>query len=355
MRTVRVNTSKAYEILIGEGILSQVGEEVKKRLNPCPSKVALISDDTVLAFYGDVVEKSLSEVGFATCTYAFQAGEERKNINTLSDVLEFLAQEEMTRGDLIVALGGGVVGDLAGFAAGIYQRGIDFVQIPTTFLAAVDSSVGGKTAIDLKAGKNMAGVFHQPKMVLCDTKTLETLPETIFADGVAEALKYGVIGNEELFEQVARGILKEDIPQIIETCVAMKRDIVVKDEFDHGERQLLNLGHTLGHSIEKCSQFTLSHGYAVAIGMHLIAKVAEARGIAERGTAQRICEALIQNGLPTETIFPVCAVAQGAGMDKKRRGEFITFIFPEKIGKCRLEKIPLGELEDLVEESMKSR
>lgn len=353
MRTVLVNISKAYEILIGEGLLSKVGAELKGRFAPC--KVAIITDSTVLGLYGKEVADSLEAAGFPTAIFSFLSGEAQKHIGTLSDMLEFLGAEEITRTDMIVALGGGVVGDMAGFAAAIYQRGIAFIQIPTTFLAAVDSSVGGKTAIDLKAGKNMAGAFYQPKLVICDTKVLETLPEAIFADGIAETLKYGVIGNENLFAQVEKGIQKEEIPAIIEACVSMKRDIVVGDEFDHGERQFLNLGHTLGHAIEKCSLFTMSHGYAVGVGMHMIARVAEGRGIAQKGTTERICQALKNNNLPTETIFPASAIAQGAGMDKKRRGENITFIFPETIGKCRLEKVAVADLEELVEEAMKSR
>ncbi len=353
MRSVRVNTSAEYDILIGKGLLTQVGKEVSERVVPC--KAAIITDSKVDALFSATVAHSLSDAGFSLCKFVFPHGEGSKNIQTLGEILEFLAENEMTRQDIIIALGGGVVGDISGFAAAIYQRGIGFVQIPTTFLAAVDSSVGGKTAIDLKAGKNMAGAFYQPKLVLCDINALLTLPKEIFADGVAETLKYGVIGNEKLFDKVESLEFIQDLEETIEICVSMKRDIVMRDEFDNGERQLLNLGHTLGHSIEKLSEFTISHGHAVAIGLHLIAKAAEAKGIGEVGLAERIRKALVKNGLPIQTEFSVQQIAQGAYMDKKRRGGAISFVFPEKIGKCRIEKVPIEEVEQLVAEAMKSR
>ena len=260
----------------------------------------------------------------------------------------------MTRTDMIVALGGGVTGDLAGFGAAVYLRGISFVQIPTTFLAAIDSSVGGKTAVDLEAGKNLAGAFYQPKLVLCDTDVLQTLPEVVFADGIAEALKYGVLGDAALFEKIAGGDFRQDLEEIIETCVSMKRDVVEEDEFDTGKRQLLNLGHTFGHAIEQKSHFQMTHGHAVAIGMHLIAKAAEAKGIAEKGTAAAIAKALEQNQLPKETEFSPAEVAEGTLRDKKRRGGTISFVFPKKIGDCEIVKIPVEEVEALAKMAMES-
>ena len=304
--------------------------------------------------YEETVRKSLTEAGFSVCTFVFPAGEASKNIHTLSHLLEFLAKEEMTRTDMIVALGGGVTGDLAGFGAAVYLRGIPFVQIPTTFLAAIDSSVGGKTAVDLEAGKNLAGAFYQPKLVLCDTDVLQTLPEVVFADGIAEALKYGVLGDAALFEKIAGGDFRQDLEEIIETCVSMKRDVVEEDEFDTGKRQLLNLGHTFGHAIEQKSHFQMTHGHAVAIGMHLIAKAAEAKGIAEKGTAAAIAKALEQNQLPKETEFSPAEVAEGTLRDKKRRGGTISFVFPKKIGACEIVKIPVEEVEALAKMAMES-
>lgn len=352
MRSVTVKTSATYEVLIGSGLLQKAGEAVKKVISPC--KAAIVTDSTVVHLYEETVRKSLTEAGFSVCTFVFPAGEASKNIHTLSHLLEFLAKEEMTRTDLIVALGGGVTGDLAGFGAAVYLRGIPFVQIPTTFLAAIDSSVGGKTAVDLEAGKNLAGAFYQPKLVLCDTDVLQTLPEVVFADGIAEALKYGVLGDDALFEKIARGDFRQELEEIIETCVSMKRDVVEEDEFDTGKRQLLNLGHTFGHAIEQKSHFQMTHGHAVAIGMHLIAKAAEAKGIAEKGTAAAIAKALEQNQLPKETEFSPAEVAEGTLRDKKRRGGTISFVFPKKIGDCEIVKIPVEEVEALARTAMES-
>ena len=352
MRSVTVKTSATYEVLIGSGLLQKAGEAVKKVISPC--KAAIVTDSTVVHLYEETVRKSLTEAGFSVCTFVFPAGEASKNIHTLSHLLEFLAKEEMTRTDMIVALGGGVTGDLAGFGAAVYLRGISFVQIPTTFLAAIDSSVGGKTAVDLEAGKNLAGAFYQPKLVLCDTDVLQTLPEVVFADGIAEALKYGVLGDAPLFEKIARGNCRQDLEEIIETCVSMKRDVVEEDEFDTGKRQLLNLGHTFGHAIEQKSHFQMTHGHAVAIGMHLIAKAAEAKGIAEKGTAATIAKALEQNQLPKETEFSPAEVAEGTLRDKKRRGGTISFVFPKKIGDCEIVKIPVEEVEALARTAMES-
>lgn len=352
MRSVTVKTSATYEVLIGSGLLQNAGEEVKKVISPC--KAAIVTDSTVVHLYEETVRKSLTEAGFSVCTFVFPAGEASKNIHTLSHLLEFLAKEEMTRTDMIVALGGGVTGDLAGFGAAVYLRGIPFVQIPTTFLAAIDSSVGGKTAVDLEAGKNLAGAFYQPKLVLCDTDVLQTLPEVVFADGIAEALKYGVLGDAALFEKIAGGDFRQDLEEIIETCVSMKRDVVEEDEFDTGKRQLLNLGHTFGHAIEQKSHFQMTHGHAVAIGMHLIAKAAEAKGIAEKGTAATIAKALEQNQLPKETEFSPAEVAEGTLRDKKRRGGTISFVFPKKIGDCEIVKIPVEEVEALAKMAMES-
>lgn len=352
MRSVTVKTSATYEVLIGSGLLQKAGEEVKKVISPC--KAAIVTDSTVVHLYEETVRKSLAKAGFSVCTFVFPAGEASKNIHTLSHLLEFLAKEEMTRTDLIVALGGGVTGDLAGFGAAVYLRGIPFVQIPTTFLAAIDSSVGGKTAVDLEAGKNLAGAFYQPKLVLCDTDVLQTLPEVVFADGIAEALKYGVLGDAALFEKIAGGDFRQDLEEIIETCVSMKRDVVEEDEFDTGKRQLLNLGHTFGHAIEQKSHFQMTHGHAVAIGMHLIAKAAEAKGIAEKGIASVIAKALEQNQLPKETTFFPAEVAEGTLRDKKRRGGTISFVFPKKIGACEIVKIPVEEVEALARTAMES-
>ena len=290
------------------------------------------------------MEQSLIQNGFAVRKYVFPHGESSKNWQMLGDILEYMAGEQLTRGDIVVALGGGVTGDMAGFAAAVYARGIRFVQIPTTLLAAVDSSVGGKTAVDLTAAKNLAGAFCQPSLVLIDCDVLETLPEELIADGAAEIIKYGVLADKELFDLMKQGGLMENLEEIVEKCVSIKRDVVAEDEFDNGKRQLLNLGHTLGHAVEKNSGFTLSHGKCVSIGMVLIAGAAWRRGYTKKNLAPLIAEAARAYGLPTETDCPPEEIARTALVDKKRRGGSITLVVPREIGECELVKVPVSEL-----------
>lgn len=277
MKTVTVNASRTYEILIGSGLLSQLGSRVKA-LGKVQT-VCLVSETTVYPLFGTQAEQSLREAGFTVKTFVFPAGEASKCGDTYWKLLNFLIENHLTRTDLLVALGGGVVGDLTGFAAATFLRGIRFVQVPTTLLAAVDSSVGGKTAVDLPGGKNMVGAFWQPSLVLCDTDTLNTLPEDIFRDGCAEVLKYGVIFDRAFFDYLAQTGPDFDRETVIERCVILKRDVVDRDEFDTGARKLLNLGHTFGHGVEARSDFTLSHGKSVAIGMAIIARAAAKKGM----------------------------------------------------------------------------
>jgi len=241
---------------------------------------------------------------------------------------------------------------MAGLAAALYLRGIRFVQLPTTLLAAVDASVGGKTAVDLKAGKNLAGAFLQPSAVLCDTGCLATLTPEIFADGAAEAIKTGVLCDESLFALFENGTLAADPAEVIARCVAYKAGVVERDEKERGERKLLNLGHTVGHAIEKCSGFAVSHGHAVAAGMAIIARAAEALGWAGEPVAGRIAACLEKNGLPTGTKFDPGALAEAASADKKRAGGEITLVVPEKIGRCGLKKIPVPELLPVIRAGM---
>ena len=343
MRKVIVSASTEYAVLIGRGLLAQLGTEGAKRIRPC--KAAVITDTTVEKLYAEQAEQSLAAAGFTTCRFSYPAGEGSKHIGTLSDILEFLAEQEITRQDIIIALGGGVAGDMAGFAAAVYQRGIRFVQVPTTFLAAVDSSVGGKTAIDLRAGKNMAGAFYQPHLVLCDVDTLDTLPEEIFADGIAETLKYGVIGDAKLFAETASGDFREKLEEIIETCVKMKRDIVNEDEFDTGLRQLLNLGHTFAHAIEK--NCPIMHGEAVAIGLVLAAGVSERLGLAPAGLAVGLAEDLKKVGLPTQSPIAIGVLLEALEKDKKVEGDAIHFILPRAVGEVVDRAIPLKQLEEV--------
>lgn len=344
MRCVKVKASRNYDILIGRGLLEEAGARIAGAVKPCAA--ALITDDIVDKLYGDIVEKSLTDAGFAVHKFVFPNGEQSKNLHVLSDILEYMAEEKITRGDIVVALGGGVTGDMAGFAAAVYARGIRFVQIPTTLLAAVDSSVGGKTAVDLKAAKNMAGAFCQPSLVLIDCDVLEKLSAELIGDGAAEIIKYGILADAELFDRMRRGQLMAHLEEIVEKCVTIKRDVVAEDEFDTGLRQTLNLGHTLGHAVEKNSDFTLTHGKGVAIGMTLIARAAWEKGYTEEDLTPAIVEAAHAYGLPTETDDSPEQLVNTALVDKKRRGSEITLVVPRKIGHCDLVKVPVSELID---------
>lgn len=347
MAKVRVNVKAAYDVHIAPGLINNCAELIKEVIKPC--RTAIITDSNVAPLYLETVEKSLKDAGYTVFSFVFEAGEAQKNINTLSDILEFMAENRLTRTDMAVALGGGVVGDITGFAAASFLRGIKFVQIPTTLLAAVDSSVGGKTAIDLKAGKNLAGAFWQPSMVICDTDTLSTLTPEILACGAAEAIKTGVLFDEELFSAFEKnGIKKEILPFVIEKCVAHKGRIVEEDELDHGNRQLLNLGHTIGHGIEKCSHYEMLHGHAVAAGMAIIANRAVELGELDAATAKRICDTLMLCGLPTSTEYKKEDLISAALSDKKRAGDKMTLVIPKKIGFCELKKINIDDLGEYI-------
>ena len=331
MLTITVPTKIPYDVQIGDGLLDGVGAKIRALTKAV--RVMLVSDDIVAPLYGARVRASLEDAGFAVSEFVFANGEAQKRLSTLEGVLEQLAAAHFTRSDLVVALGGGVVGDLAGFAAAVYARGIDYVQIPTTLLAAVDSSVGGKTAVDLAHGKNLCGAFHQPRAVFCDTDTLRTLTPHQVRDGLAEMLKYGVICDAELFDRIVN-YQNEDMAALIARCVEIKRDVVAEDEFDRGSRALLNLGHTVGHAIETASGFAVTHGHAVAAGMGVIARAAEADGIAAPGTAARIVAALGALGLPCGTEFDMATLAPLIQGDKKADGTKITLIAPRTVGAC---------------------
>ena len=345
-RTVKVNVGKGYEVIIENGILKNCGSIVKNTVGK--NRAAVITDSNVAKLYLDTVIESLKNVGIEYEYFVFEAGEKSKNISTLSDILEFLAEKKFVRSDTIIALGGGVTGDMAGFASAVYLRGIKFIQIPTTLLAAVDSSVGGKTAIDLSAGKNLAGAFKQPEAVICDPETLSTLPEHEFANGMAETIKYGILFSEELFETFEKEPTADNLCEMIEKCVAFKGRTVENDEFDNGERKLLNLGHTIGHAIEKCSNFAITHGHAVAAGTAMIARAGEALGLTEKGTAARAEYMLKKYSLPTDSDYSVEDLTAAALSDKKRAGDKITLVVPVKIGECILKNEPVEALEKYI-------
>ena len=347
MNTVKVTASKSYDVIIGSGIMGSLGNYIKQ-INK-NAKVAIISDSNIWPIYGNVVTKSLQAVGTDLCSFVFQAGEASKNAETYLSILNFLAENQITRSDLLIALGGGVVGDIAGFASATFLRGIGYIQIPTSLLAMVDSSVGGKTAIDLPAGKNLVGAFCQPKLVLCDIDALSTLPTEIFRDGCAEIIKYGILYDEKLFVHLYENGLDFDRQWVITRCVELKSQVVAQDEFDTGARQKLNLGHTLGHGVEAQSNYTISHGKAVAIGMALVSRAGVTEGICTNTTQKSIHDILTKFGLPVDTNCTAEMLYSSALSDKKRFGVTVNLIIPEKIGNCIIHALPVDKLMGFIE------
>lgn len=344
MKTVTVSASRRYDILIERGLLRRAGELVRGVTNA--GTVMLVSDDSVWPLYGEAVQKSLVDAGFSVCRFVFPHGESSKCAKTYLALLDALCENRLTRADAVVALGGGVVGDLTGFAASTYLRGIGFIQIPTTLLAMVDSSVGGKTAVDLPEGKNLVGAFHQPALVLCDLDTLDTLPQAVFREGCAEVIKTAILFDRPLFEDLKRDGLNFNRESVIARCVEHKRDIVAEDEFETGSRKLLNLGHTLGHAVEKCSGYAVAHGAAVAIGT-----AAMARAFC-REDGEEIHAVLQKFGLPLTTEFTPEELAEAALADKKRQGDTVTLVVPTAVGKCELCRLPVSELQSVFEAGM---
>ena len=345
--TVTVKASRVYDVEIESGLLPLAGARLLQHFS-AGTKIMVVSDDRVRALWGDTLITSLQKAGFAVFEFTFPNGERSKTTDTVVTLWEALARANLTRTDCIAALGGGVVGDMAGFAAATYLRGIQFVQFPTTLLAMVDSSVGGKTGADLAVGKNLIGAFHQPTAVFCDPDTLSTLPDDIFADGCAEVIKYGYINDPTLLALLQKPFA--DAPaEIIARCVGDKRDLVEADERDTGARQLLNLGHTAGHAVEALSDFTISHGSAVAIGMVLMAKAAVAAGLCEADVPAHIEATLKAYHLPTKCPFDAKSLAAVALSDKKRKGGSITLVLPERVGSSRLHTISADTLADFFE------
>lgn len=357
MITIRVNTSREYDCLLGAGLLAEAGSQIRRALEKrhrSPSKICVVTDETVGELYGREglpFLKSMREAGWDTTVCTFPGGEQHKRIATVEAILDHLTAHHFTRSDLLVALGGGITGDITGFAAAIYLRGIEFVQIPTTLLAAVDSSVGGKTGVNLSAGKNLAGAFWQPDLVLFDPEVLTTLSEPLLKDGLAELLKAGLISDESILQNAEDpGILKdpERMLPLIAQAVHVKRRIVEADEREAGVRQLLNLGHTIGHAIEKCSGYEISHGAAVAKGICLIADASDQMGWSRPGYAAEIRRVFDRFGYDLSCPFGAAELADAARGDKKMRGDQITLVIPDYPGHCALKKLPADELEQII-------
>ena len=347
MKKFAVSTARPYDIIIGKNILEKAGAYINTCLPPC--RLCIITDSTVNSIYAQVVMTSLMEHGYQTSKIVFPAGEHSKNLTTYSNILEAMADEGLTRSDAVVALGGGVVGDLAGFAAATYMRGIPYIQIPTTYMAAIDASVGGKTGINLLCGKNLAGAFWQPSMVFCDYHTFDSLPPAKLMDGIAEAVKCAAVSEESLLPHIR----KKDYEYVIERCVSIKKSIVEADERDTGLRQILNFGHTVGHGIEKLSSFSVSHGQAVAKGLIVEARASYRFGLAPVDIASPLQDILAEMGFDLSVDYSPEEIYQYALMDKKIMGDRITMVIPESLGKCRLHKISLSELQKFIRLGMK--
>lgn len=347
MSNIRINTSKPYDVIIKRGSINECGKYISEIAKT--KRIAVITDDVVEKLYADTVKRSLADNGFECTVFAFPNGEASKNLSTLSDIYDFLCESNITRNDMVIALGGGVVGDITGFAAATFLRGIEFVQIPTTLLAQIDSSVGGKTAIDLKCGKNLAGSFKQPALVICDSDTLKTLTPEILSDGMAEAIKYGMIRDRKLFELIAEhdlGSIDEVMDEIVYTCIDIKRDVVENDEFDRGERMILNFGHTIGHAIEGYHNYTnFTHGKGVAAGMCYIT-----RRFAPDLT-EKLEKCVKSYDLPIDSEAPMSELLPFCSKDKKRESDNINYIVCPEIGKAEIRKTSVSEFNRLMEEA----
>ncbi len=344
MKTIQVSASHSYQVLIEYGLLSKAGELISSvsRANTA----VIISGEHVFPLYGTELENALERAGVRVLHWLHPSGEENKNLETYGKLLSFLSENQIGRGDLLLSLGGGVTGDLCGFAAATYQRGIGHIQIPTSLLAMVDSSVGGKNALNLPSGKNQVGCVYQPRLVLCDPALLETLPERERRCGWAEVIKYAVLSGPELFHALEASPAGNDLEHVIERCVAIKRDYVAADEFDRGCRRLLNLGHSFGHAVEACSGYALSHGEAVSIGMAMVTRAAVARGICKQETLDSLLTLLRQYELPTETEIPNDMLRHAMLADKKREGGILHLVVPEAVGRCSLVPVPVDRLSE---------
>ena len=351
MQKITVSGASPYEILIDAEILYSSGEHIRGITGA--KKALIISDTNVFPLYGERVKNSLEANGFETFSHVFIAGEKSKTLQTVSGMIKALCEAELSRNDIVVALGGGVVGDMAGFASAIYLRGIDFVQIPTTLLACVDSSVGGKTGCDLDFGKNLIGAFHNPKLVIIDPTTLKTLPERYKNDGIGEVVKYAFIKSEKLYSTLVSCENFDDVlSDVIYDCVDIKRQVVENDFTEKGERMLLNFGHTLAHAIEKYENYEgLAHGEAVGIGMLKITRASEKNGLTEKGTADKLEALLKKFSLPTVSPCKTEELISIMLYDKKRRGDRLNLVLTSNVGKAFVKPVAINELKGFLSEA----
>ena len=342
---IKVNAGKPYEVLVGRGLLNDVGELIKEKCRA--DRIAVISDDTVYSLYGKTVENSLVKCGFKTVSFVFPHGEKSKNLETFGKAISFLAEKGLSRSDAVAALGGGVVGDLAGFLSATYLRGIGYFQIPTTLLAQIDSSVGGKTAVDIKEGKNLVGAFKQPERVIIDADVLSTLPEEIFKEGMGEAVKYAFL-DKKIYDLMQSEYKAEEL---ISLCVRYKAEIVEKDEFETGKRKLLNLGHTVAHGIEKLSGYGLPHGKAVALGLKSCVYGAVKRNSIDKKTGEELIFFIEKNTAAGDIPFKLKDIIGQAVYDKKRSGDSISIAEFKGVGKVAVTETEMKNLGEYFGES----
>ena len=340
MYTVSVQTAAPYEVTIGRGLIDPLPLLLDKYRERA---LTLVSDDIVAPLHMERVKNILENAGFTVHTFIFQAGEDYKTVATLDTLLNFLYDREMTRADLLVSLGGGLTGDLTGLAAALYCRGTDFIQLPTSLLAMVDASVGGKTAVNLQGAKNQIGVFHQPIAVLCDAAFLDTLPKSRFSEGMAEVIKYGFIDDKSLLDRLTP---ITDLDRVIADCIEIKAKIVEADEREYGIRKLLNFGHTFAHAVECVSNHRVSHGDAVAIGMCRAYEVARRAGICQEDFGDKLHALLAYYDLPTDTSLPYDELLRAMRHDKKRARGTLSLVLPTKLGECICHSLPIEELRE---------
>ncbi len=345
MRKVLIKASKKYEVLIEKGLLKKSGELISHYAGG--DSAVIVTDENVAGIYADIVEKSLKEAKINVFKFVAPAGEKAKSTETYMNLINFLAQKSLNKNDVIVSLGGGTVGDLSGFAASTYLRGINYVQIPTTFLASIDSSVGGKTALNLKEGKNLMGSFYHPCAVICDTQTFDTLPKKVYNEAYGELIKYAMIADRSLFETIKGEF---NIESTIERCVSIKNRIISLDEYDKGIRRLLNFGHTIGHAVEILSDFSVPHGYAVSVGMNIITNCSVKKGISDEKCLEELNNMQKRFNLPTKCEYDLDSVFDVILHDKKRKKDKITAVLPQKIGKCILKEFTLDDFKEFLKE-----
>lgn len=349
---INIDTSKKYNIEIAPNLLDDLGERISSLSFFASSyKVCIVTDTNVAKLYLKQAKHSLLNKHFEVCDFVLDAGESNKKIDSVMAIANLLAEKHFTRSDIIIALGGGVVGDIAGFTASVFMRGIPYMQAPTTLLAGIDSSIGGKTAINLTNGKNLIGSFYQPSAVFFDTKTLETLGKCELMDGISEIIKVGIIGDAELFalfENNSPQTLGKFIHPAIVRAINVKKHIIEVDEKETGIRSMLNLGHTIGHAIEKCSNYKISHGQAVAIGLLHMAKIADKNGLlSEPDLVNRLLSLYKKYDFDVDLPFSPAMLASVALNDKKRSGDTIKLVLPVAVGKCIMRDFAVDKLANL--------